>query len=119
MLFTRRDEQNRLTAAPSATRTANAVGVALRIMGHIIVDDMADAFNIQATCRNVGGDEDVNFAIFELLNRALTLLLLHVTVDRSDGETARRQFRCKLFRTQFCTGKNNHAVKSFSLQDAR
>ena len=79
--FTRRNKQNRLTTATGTASTTNAMGITLRIVRHIVIDHMTDAFHIQTAGRNVGRDQNVDLAVFELPDGAFALRLLNITVD--------------------------------------
>src|SRR5450830_994834 len=118
VLFTRGDEQDRFAAAAGAARAADAVGIAFWIVRHVVVDDVADALDIQAAGGHVGSNEDVDLAVFQLLDRALALRLLDVAIDGGSREAACLQFAGQLFRTQLGAGKDDHAVKHFRFQDA-
>ncbi len=48
------DEKDRFAAAASAAGAADAVGVAFRIVRHIVVDHVADALHVQAARGHVG-----------------------------------------------------------------
>ena len=72
----RRDEQDRLAAAAGAAGAADAVHVAFGVVRHVVVDHVADALHVQAARGDVGGDQDVDLAVLELLDGALALGLL-------------------------------------------
>ncbi len=95
------------------------MGIALRIVRHVVIYNVTDAFNIQAASGNVGGDQDIDLAVFQLLNGAFALLLVDVAVNRRSGKPACLQFARQFFRAHFGTRKNDHAVESFSFQNAR
>ena len=118
VLFTRGDEQDRFAAAAGTARAADTVGIAFRIVRHVIVDDVADALDVQAAGGHVGSHEDVDLAVFQLLDRALALRLLDVAIDGGSREAACLQFAGQLFRTQLGARKDDHAVKRFRFQDA-
>ena len=46
---------------------ADAVDVIVRLPGHVEVDDVADAFDVEAAGGDVGGDEDRDLAVLEPL----------------------------------------------------
>ena len=95
------------------------MGIAFRIVRHVVVDDVADALDVQAAGGHVGGDEDVDLAVFQLLDRALALRLLDVAIDGGGREAACLQLAGQLFRAQLGAGEDDHAVKRFRFQDAR
>ena len=58
----RRDEQDRLAAAAGAAGAADAVDVALDVVGDVVVDDVADALDVEAARGDVGRDQHVELA---------------------------------------------------------
>lgn len=68
-------ERDRYTALARTTRTTNTMRVALDIGGHVEVDDKTDVCDVDTTTREVGGNEDVDAVIFELLKRGFSLVL--------------------------------------------
>ena len=88
-------------------------------MRHVVVDDVADALDVQAAGGHVGSHEDVDLAVFQLLDRALALRLLDVAIDGGSREATCLQLAGQLFRAQLGAGKDDHAVKRFRFQDAR
>ena len=67
-----------------ACGAADAVDVVLGIDGDVVVEDVGDAFDVEASCGDVGGDEDVVLTFTESLEGALALDLGAVSVDLSD-----------------------------------
>jgi hypothetical protein len=49
--------------ATSATGTTNTVHVVFGLHGQIVVDSVADRLDINATCGNVGGDQDTDTTV--------------------------------------------------------
>ena len=117
--LTRRHEQNRITLTTCTARTANAMHVAFGIVRNVVIQNVRNAFHIETTCSDVGGDEDIDFAILQLLDRALALRLLHITVDRRSGDATCRQLLSKFFSAELGARKNNHRIKRFRFNDAR
>ena len=114
MSFARRHKQDGVARAPSAAGAANAVYIGFGVDGNIKVDDMADAFDVQTACGDVGGDQNINGAIFQLANRAFAHRLLHVAIDRCSGKTARFQFLRQLFCAYFGAAEHDHGFKRFN-----
>ena len=52
---------------------------------------MADAIDVEAARGDIGGDQDVDFAVLEILNGLLALRLLYIAIDRGGGQTTRLQ----------------------------
>ena len=74
-----------VTAQPSLPGTGGAAGpveVVLDVLGRLVVDDRTDVVDVDATGRDVGGDEDRQLALGELAQHTLAGALLHVAVQR-------------------------------------
>src|SRR5690606_1363756 len=71
-----------------ARGAADAVDVALGFVRQVEVDDVADAVDIDAARRDVGGDQHRRTAAPEIVERALALRLRLVAVDRVGGDAA-------------------------------
>lgn len=52
-------------AIANSTGATDAMDVFVDVVGEIIIDDVHDIFYIEATCGNVGGNEDRRLAIPE------------------------------------------------------
>ncbi len=65
--------------------------IVIGVPGHVEVEDVADALDIEPACGNVGGDEDVDVARLEAFELAQPLGLLHVTMDLPCLEAAARE----------------------------
>jgi hypothetical protein len=65
----RGDERDRVAAATGAAGAADPVDVRLGVGRDVVVDDVADPLDVQAAGRDVGGDEDVELAGLELVDR--------------------------------------------------
>ena len=79
-------------------------------MGDVVVQHVADTFHVESTGSNVGCHQNIQAAIFQLVNRAFTLCLCDVAVDGSSRETA----GTKLFRQflGFVLGTHEHDHRS-------
>ena len=51
------------------------------VLGRVVVDDDVDVVDVDAAGGDVGGDEDVELAVAEVLERLLALALAQVAVD--------------------------------------
>ena len=59
-------ERNGDAFGSGSSGAANAVDVALRLVGNVVVDDVADVIDIDATGSNVGGDQDARLSALEV-----------------------------------------------------
>mmetsp|Transcript_947 Transcript_947/g.2938 ORF Transcript_947/g.2938 Transcript_947/m.2938 type:complete len:228 (-) Transcript_947:1131-1814(-) len=69
------------TTSSGAASPADAVRVRLDVLGHVIVDDVFDALDVDAAARNVGCNKDLEFARLEALDRKLSRRLVFSRVD--------------------------------------
>jgi hypothetical protein len=60
------------------------VHVVLGIERQVVVVDVADAVDVQAARGDVGGHQDLQLALLELLQQRLALLLRHVARQHAD-----------------------------------
>ena len=95
------------------------MNVGLWIVRHVNVEHVSDTWNIETTCRYVGRHNDVQTAILEGVDHALTLVLGNVTVQRSSfvafGFKGAGQIQGRLL------GANEHdqGVEIFNFQQAQ
>src|SRR5690606_3547682 len=62
-LLARGDEQDRFAAAASAAGAADPVHVGFRIVRDVVIDDVADPFDVQAAGGDIGGDHQIELAV--------------------------------------------------------
>src|SRR5215475_1080103 len=74
-----------LARGARARRASDAVHVVLGVLRHVPVDHVGHALDVQTTRGDIGGDEDGQLAVLEVVEDLEPLLLLHVA-----GEGARR-----------------------------
>src|SRR5262245_43077405 len=73
--FGRITECDRHARGAVAAGAADAVDVALRLVGQVEIDDMADAGHVDAARGNIGGDKDAHRAVAEAVERLLPRIL--------------------------------------------
>ena len=59
------DECERVPSPLGASRAADAMNVGIGSVWHVKVDHMRNAVNVEAACRDIGGDHYVEVACFE------------------------------------------------------
>ncbi len=74
------DQRDAGAAAAGPCRAADAVHVALVVLGRVVVDHVGDGVQVQASRGDVGRDQHVALALLEPLQRPLARLLRHVAV---------------------------------------
>ena len=113
-----RDERDRVAAAARTTGASDPVHVGLRVGGDVVVDDVADALDVEAAGGDVGRDEDVELGVLELADRALAHLLGHVAVDRRRGEAAGPQLLGQRLGLVLRADEDDHPLEVLDLEDA-
>ena len=88
----RGDEENGIAGAPGAAGAADAVHIGLGVVRDIVIDDVADAGDVDAAGGDVRGDDDVEGARLQLLDDAFAHLLVKVAVERGGGIAAGGEF---------------------------
>ena len=68
-----------------AAGAADPVHVILGMLGHVVVDNVADAGDVEAACGDIGGDHDFVFAALESFERFNTFALGAVGVQNRYG----------------------------------
>src|SRR3989339_641971 len=96
-----------------ATRTTNAVYVIVIGLRDFVVDDMCDAWNIEATCCNISCNEYLHAIILEILECTLTLWLRLVSMNGSSLHTITMKRLAQLLNTMLCLSENKHLAEIF------
>ena len=81
-------ERDRRAGGAGAGGAADSVDIAFRLVGHVVIDDVGDAVDVDAAGGDVGGDEHADLAVAERGEHALALRLRLVAVERLRGDTA-------------------------------
>ena len=83
----RRDrDRDRRALAARATRAADPVDVVLGMHRQVVVEDVAHRRHVEAARGHVGGDQQLELAIAEILERARALALVEIAMDRGGVE---------------------------------
>lgn len=90
-LYLPADESQRDTGLAGAAGAADAVDIIIIRLGRGVVDDMGNVRDVDTAGGDVCGDQDVELAVFELLEGALSLALRFTAVDGVDFEAAGSQ----------------------------
>ena len=86
LVVERGDDRDRGAGAPGAAGTADAMHVVVGMMRHVEIEDVADGGNIEAAGGDVGGDQQRNLALAELIERRGARRLIHVAMQGADAE---------------------------------
>ena len=87
------DEGDGGSLVAGAAGTAHAVQVDLFVFHALVVDDVRNVIDVDATGGNVRGNQDVHLVVAERAESLLAGALAEVAVDRSSGKTAVDQFQ--------------------------
>ena len=116
--LTRGDEEDRPTGAAGAAGTADTVHVGLGVPRDVVVEDVGDAVDVEATGGDVGRHQDVQSAVLELVDGAFTLVLRDVTVDGRSLEATGPQLVGELLGVALGPHEDDHRVELGDLEDA-
>ena len=106
----RRDERERVAGALGASRATDAMDVGVGGVGHVEVDDVRDAVDIETACRNVSGDHDGEVSAFETTQGLLALSLCAVAVEACDAMSSVRALARQFVGAMFGAGKDEHRI---------
>ena len=106
----RGDQGERVTGALGASSAADTVDVGVGSIGHIVVDDVRDAVDIQAAGGDVGGDHNAEVSGLEAVQSLLTLSLSAVAVQAGDTEARVRDLPGNLVGAVFGAGEDEYRI---------
>ena len=98
---------------------ANSVQIGLFIFGRLEVEHVGHFFNVNASGRHIGGNQDVNLAVAECTQRLFAGSLAEVTVQCPSSETTAFEFFCNACSSALGAGEDNSQATIASLQSAR
>ena len=81
--FTRGNKEDGVAGTAGAAGAADAVHVGFGIVRNVVVNNVADTRHVDAAGGNVGGDDDVQRAGFQLFDDAFAHLLVQVAIQCS------------------------------------
>src|ERR1700681_2647149 len=85
-LVERSDDRDRGAGASGASGAADAVDIVIGMMRNVEIEDVAHGRNIEAAGGDVGGDQQRNFTLAELVEGGGTSRLIHVAVQGANTE---------------------------------
>ena len=80
-VFAGGDEGDGGALVSGAAGSADAVDVGVGVLGERVVDDVGEVGDVDASCGDVGGDEDVDFLFFEVVEGSFSLGLREIAMD--------------------------------------
>jgi len=81
-----KDEVNGGTSSSITSSSTNSMDVVLLVGWQFVVDDETDLLDIDTSSEEIGGDQDTDGSLSELLHNNLSLLLIHLSVHHTDDE---------------------------------
>jgi len=110
VVVVRCDERERVACALRAPRAPDAMDVGVGGIGHVVVDNVRDAVNIETARRNVCGDHDVKVSAFEAVQGVLALSLCAVAVQACDAMTRVRDLPRHFVGAMFRAREDQHRI---------
>ena len=99
-----------MTACACTTGATDTVYVVFTVVRQGVVKDVRNGRNMQAACRNVGRDQDIDITTGEIFQNTQTLLLGHVTGQQADAMTIGSQVAPDVFTAVLGVGEDNRAI---------
>ena len=113
-----RHKADGVAGAPRAARAAHAVDVGLGVDGDVEVHHVADAVDVEAARRDIGGHQDVELAVLSCVDRPLALGLDDVAADRRGAITAGTELLGERLGLVLRAGEDDHGLEVLDLKDA-
>ena len=110
----RRHKADRFTCFSGASCAACTVDIAFLLKGNIIVDNMRDAVDIDASCRYICGDQIAEFSAFEVIHYSETIFLHHTAVQFITGIIMLFKLLHHKIDIIFSPAENDAAVRIFN-----
>ena len=104
------DKCEGVTQVVCAAGAADTMDIGISGVRHIEVDHMRDAFDVQASRGNIGGNHDLMLATPEALQRRLPLPLGPIAVETGDTMACSVQLLRELLRTVLRASEDQHGV---------
>lgn len=111
-----RDECVRDTVHLGATGTTYPVGIRVRRIGNVKVDNVRHAANINASCCNVGSNENIKLARSESSHRLVALRLGHVPLKTNGAMASVRELFSESACPVFCSREDNRSCATVVCQ---
>ena len=69
------------TVTAGTACTTDTVRVAFRIIRHVVVDHVANIWNVESARRHICSNQNIDFIVFELADYSVALALVLITVN--------------------------------------
>ena len=102
-----RDQGIGLALALGSARAANAVGVGVRRVRHVKVNDVRHLLHVEAASRKIGRNENIELAVAKAVHGALALALGHIALQGNGTPSGSAELLRQAFGTVFGAGKDD------------
>lgn len=97
-----------------SARTPNSMEVCLRVLREVKIDDHIYGLYVDTSSDQIGGDEESAFSFGEIVEHLISLLLIHLCVDKEAAVTLINDFWSKEFNT-LCAVAEDDALINLQL----
>src|SRR2546425_6719221 len=111
------NKRDRGSLLPRPSCPSHPVKIHRRILGHIIIDHMANPSNVQPSSRNVCRDKDIDLPLSKGLRHCVPLGLRHIPMQSLRVHMVSSQGCSKMRRPNFCRTEDQHSLRPLSLQN--
>ena len=105
------DQSERVACALRAPRASDAMDVGVGGVGHVVVDDVRDAVNVETARRDIGGDHDGEVPGFETVQGLFALSLCAVAMQAGDAMSRVGDLARDLVGAMFGAGEDQHRIR--------
>ncbi len=113
-----RNQGESVAVTLGTARPADPVNVGIDGVRHIVVDDMRDAFHIQATCGDIGRNHDLIVAALETTERRLALTLSTIAVQARHPVTKASDLLRQARGTMLGAGEHKYRLRFSPLEES-
>jgi hypothetical protein len=117
--FLRSHQRQRAPGCFSAASAADAMDIRFGRVRHFVIDDVGDAFDVEAAGRDIRGDEYRIRPGPEPFDGGHALLLRAIGMKRGGADAKRGQPGCQLVRTNLGAAENEDRSRCFLAQPVR
>ena len=100
-----------MTACAGTTGTTDTVYIVFTVIWQVIVKDVRHGWNVQATGRHVGRDQNIKVATSKFVENAQAFFLRYVAGQQAHTVTICRQVTPDIFTAVFGVREDNRAIR--------
>ena len=105
-----RDQRERIACALRASCAPNAMNIRVGSIGHVVVDNVGDTFDVKPARRDVGGDHNAEVTSLEAAQGLFALSLRAVAVQARNAKSSMSDLPRHFVRPMFGTGKDQDGI---------